>query len=489
MENLADNREIDGKQDLSKSMNFSGLLGMGIGCIFGSSWLVMAGTWLDISGGPINAIIAFVLCLVVELPLALSYLEAVPMIPLAGGEMIYSYLAFGGFAGMIAGWFGAVVNIILCAWESIAITKMVGYLFPSVKTVGTLYMISGFNVTILLIILGLAVIWGIAFIQYKGVKISTKFQTGTTITVISLVIVSTIVGLTRFNSVNLQPLTIKPMSKGTLSLLVMLPFSVAGWETISKGAEEANLSISRKKVGAAVVISLIFSISMYIITLIVPAGVVPWRDLLKSDVPFATAMRSAGAPIFGILLILAACVGVIGVYNSVFYGATRLLYSMGEVGLIPKKFAYVHPKYKTPTFTIIFVSVIASIAPFIGSAALIPLIDVASFAYIVLWGSTLASVLRLRKTQPDLDRPAKMPGGKLVGYVGLIIALILLLIILIPTSPGSLAWPSEYLLLIGLIALGTILYIFRDKSVSKDEKYKMILGDISKQIIIRDEKS
>ncbi len=162
---------------------------------------------------------------------------------------------------------------------------------------------------------------------------------------------------------------------------------------------------------------------------------------------------------------------------------------MGEVGLIPKKFAYVHPKYKTPTFTIIFVSVIASIAPFIGSAALIPLIDVASFAYIVLWGSTLASVLRLRKTQPDLDRPAKMPGGKLVGYVGLIIALILLLIILIPTSPGSLAWPSEYLLLIGLIALGTILYIFRDKSVSKDEKYKMILGDISKQIIIRDEKS
>ena len=486
MENLADNREIDGKQDLSKSMNFSGLLGMGIGCIFGSSWLVMAGTWLDISGGPINAIIAFVLCLVVELPLALSYLEAVPMIPLAGGEMVYSYLAFGGFAGMIAGWFGAVVNIVLCAWESLAIAKMIGYLFPSVKTVGTLYTISGFNVTVPLTILSLGVIWTISFINYRGVKISGKFQTATTTTVLGLTIISTIVGLTKFDFANLQPLTVKPVSKGALGMLAILPFSLAGWENIAKGAEEANLSISRKKVGIAVVISLIFPIFMYVLTLIVPTGIVPWQKLVNTDVAYAFALKSVGYPVFGILLIVAACIGVIGVCNSVFYGATRLLYSMGKVGLIPEKFAYVHPKYKTPTFTIIFVSVIASIAPFIGTAAFMPLVDIAAFSYIVLWGSTLASVLRLRKTQPNLDRPAKMPGGKLVGYGGLIISIVLLLVILVPISPGSLAWPSEYLLLVGLIVLGIILYHFRDKNISEDIKAKMILGDISKQIIERE---
>ena len=90
MGNLNDKAAKD-KQELSKSISFVGFLGMGIGCVFGASWLIMTGTWLNAAGGPINAIIAFVLCLVVELPLALSYLEAVPMIPLAGGEMIYSF--------------------------------------------------------------------------------------------------------------------------------------------------------------------------------------------------------------------------------------------------------------------------------------------------------------------------------------------------------------------------------------------------------------
>ncbi len=40
------------------------------------------------------------------------------MMPLAGGEMSYAYLCFGGFCGTIVGWFGVLVNIILCAWEA-----------------------------------------------------------------------------------------------------------------------------------------------------------------------------------------------------------------------------------------------------------------------------------------------------------------------------------------------------------------------------------
>ena len=467
------------KQHLTRSISFIGFLGMGVGCVFGASWLIMSGIWLDTAGGPRNAVIALVLCLLIEMPMALAYLEAVPMIPLAGGEMAYSYLAFGGLAAMIAGWFGVLVNIILCAWEAVAMTKMLGFLLPSLKTSAPLYSIGGATVTLPVILIGFALIVTIGILQYKGTKLSAKFQVLITGTVLTLVIISSIVGLTSFKLANLQPVATKPLTTGILSLLILLPFSIAGWETIAKGAEESQTGLSRARTGKALVISLIFATFMYIITLIIPSGILPWTKLITADVPFATAANATmGTPIIGALLIVAACFGVIGVYNACFYGATRLMYALSEVGLIPSVFKKLHPKYKTPTVAIIFVSIIAGIAPFIGKAALIPLIDVASFAYIILWGSTLLSVIRLRKTHPNLKRPVKMPGGMVVAYLGVVVGILMVFAMLYPKSPAALRWPVEYILLVVLLIIGVILYSFRNKSMTEKERAKLILGSI-----------
>lgn len=65
------------KSNLNKVITFRGFLGMGIGCVFGASWLVLTGVWLETAGGPANVAIAILLCLLIELPLALAYLEAI----------------------------------------------------------------------------------------------------------------------------------------------------------------------------------------------------------------------------------------------------------------------------------------------------------------------------------------------------------------------------------------------------------------------------
>ena len=46
-------------------------------------------------GGPLNLVVAFALCIIIELPFAFAYMEAIPMLPLPGGEVVYSYAAFG----------------------------------------------------------------------------------------------------------------------------------------------------------------------------------------------------------------------------------------------------------------------------------------------------------------------------------------------------------------------------------------------------------
>lgn len=471
-----------GGVQLSKSISLIGYLGMGIGAVFGASWLLTTGIWIDRAGGPINALLAFVFCFLVELPLVLAYYEAVPMIPLAGGELSYSYLAFGNFTGMIVGWFGVLVNVILCAWEVLAISRLLSYIFPAIGKATPLYEINGSPITLPAIIIGLCLIVGIGVIQYRGAKLSAKFSTTITITVISLALISVIVGFFHFSPENLQPLQTKGTAEGTLSLLAMLPFSIAGWETVSKGAQEASKGVSFKKIGGSIIVSLAVATTMYILTMFVPAGLMPWQSMSESTAPFADAMGKIGFPILGTLLIVAASFGVVGVYNAVFFGATRLLYTMGEYGLVPKAFTKLHPKHKTPVNAIIFVSVVASIILFVGQSMFVPLIDVAAVAYIVLWGATLASVLRLRSKHPNLNRPAKYPGGKPLMYLGLIVSVVLLGLMLIPGSPAALVWPVEYITLGILIVLGIVLYLARDKSLSEEERSKRILGTIAQEI-------
>lgn len=471
-------------QQLSKSISIVGFLGLGIGAVFGSSWLLMTGIWLDTAGGPLNAIIAFALCFLIELPLVLAYYEAVPMIPLAGGELSYSYLSFGRFIGMMVGWFGVLVNIILCAWEVLAISRMLSYLFPAIANATPLYTVGGAPITIPSIIIGLVLILGIGIVQWRGAKLSSGFSTTMTITIISLALISVVIGVFYFDPQNFKPVSTKGFMDGTLSLLAMLPFSIAGWETIAKGAQEATTGINRSKMGLAVIISVLIATSMYIITLVMPAGLIPWGDMSSTNAPFATAMTEIGFPILGVMLIVAASLGVIGVYNAVFFGATRLIYAMGEYGLVPKSFTKVHPKYKSPVIAIIFVSVVASTILFLGQSFFVPLIDVAAVSYIILWGSTLASVLKLRAKYPDLERPVKYPGGKSLMYTGLFFAFLLLVAMLLPQSPASLAWPVEYILLLVLLVLGAVLYVFRDKTIPEKERQHRILGTIADEIKI-----
>ena len=103
-----------------KSISFFGLVAMGIGCMLGTSWLLLTGTWLETAGGPLNLAVAFALCIVIELPFAFAYMEAIPMLPLPGGEVVYSYAAFGSRGGFAVGWAGILMNTIVFCWVDLA---------------------------------------------------------------------------------------------------------------------------------------------------------------------------------------------------------------------------------------------------------------------------------------------------------------------------------------------------------------------------------
>lgn len=489
---------------LAKSITAIGFFGIGLSGVFGTSWLLTTNSWLERAGGPEAAVLAFVLCFLVELPLILAYYEAVPMMPLAGGEMSYAYLCFGGFCGMIVGWFGVLVNIILCAWEALAISRLVGNLWPGVQTEGVLYSVLGSDITLPAVVLGLLLICGIAFVAFRGAKLAANFGTVIATVVSSIALIMVVVSVAQWDPAALSAQLAERMADpetaaaskdvltGSIGLLAMLPFSVAGWESVAKGAQEASASVSHKKIGLMLVLAVAVATVLYIATMVAPTLIVPWTDLIATDesgsflhtAPFAWAMGTIGLPVLGTLLIVAACLGVVGVYNAVFFAAIRQLFAMSEIGLVPKVFSKLHATHRTPVYCILLVSAISAVILFLGQSMFIPLIDIAAVCYIVLWGSTLASVMRARAVYPDLRRPARYPGGKPLMYVGLAVAIVLLVLILVPFpgNPAALPDPAvEYPLLLVLLAIGIGLYLVRDKSVPPGTNTDRLLREIAEQ--------
>ena len=120
------------------SISFFGLVAMGVGCMLGTSWLLLTGTWLETARGPLNLAVAFLLCMAVEFPFAFAYMEAIPMLPLTGGETVYATAAFGCRGGFLVGWAGVMMNTFVFWWVDLGAAAVVDELVPVLGQSGLL---------------------------------------------------------------------------------------------------------------------------------------------------------------------------------------------------------------------------------------------------------------------------------------------------------------------------------------------------------------
>ena len=468
--------------DGNKSISFFGLVAMGIGCMLGTSWLLLTGPWLEVAGGPLNLAVAFALCIVVELPFAFAYMEAIPMLPRQGGEVVYSSTAFGPGGGFAVGWAGVLMNSIVFCWVDLAAISLLDELFPALGRVGLLYTVGGHSVTLPNVLCQLALAGAIVYIQYRGADLCASLAKLATVVLLTMCLVGLAVCFSHFApAVYAADGGLEFHFSGSASLLSMLVFSVAGWETVAKAAADATGPAARKA-GAALITCLLIVTALLCLVPTAVAGNLPWRTAVDRTAPFADVLVSiTGWPAVRLAFLATAFVGAVGVMNSTLYSSSRMLYGLARSKLVPGGFGRLHPRYGTPTRCVWFAAAVVLPAPFTGKLFFRPLIHVASLATIVMWVMTLAAVLRLRRTRSDLPRPVRMPGGRPMAAFGVLAALFLAGNILLPFSPGALT-PLEYLLALGLTALGSGLYRLRDRSLTRQEREALILGDGRKEV-------
>jgi APA family basic amino acid/polyamine antiporter len=119
------------------------------------------------------------------------------------------------------------------------------------------------------------------------------------------------------------------------------------------------------------------------------------------------------------LITAGALAGLTSVMLVMLLGQTRVLYSMANDGLLPRKFfAAIHPKYRTPYKNTILVGIIAAVVGSLTPISIIgEMVNIGTiFAFIIV----CISIMVLRKTNPEQARPFRTPWVPLVPVLGIL---------------------------------------------------------------------
>ena len=147
---------------------------------------------------------------------------------------------------------------------------------------------------------------------------------------------------------------------------------------------------------------------------------------------------------------------------------------------IDKRFSSTHAKYGTPVNAILFSGALTALAACLGRGALIALVDVGSFCIAVAFLGVSLSLLKLRRSQPDMIRPFRLPFANIIGSLAGIGSLFIIVAMLIPMSPVFLVWPLEWAILAPLCVAGFILWSLGKKQrerISETERERLILKE------------
>ena len=433
---------------------------IGFGAMIGFGWVVLTGEWLS-GAGTMGAILAFVVGGIIMCFVGTVYSELVAAIPHAGGEHNYLIRAMGPQVSLFGSWAitGGYISVVM--FEAVAVPKTALYLFPNLEFV-KLWTIADFDVYLTWALVGTVTAIIISWINIRGVKVASLVQTFVVSFLIIVALMLLAGGLVGGEAANAEPLFTGGGS-GFIAVVAVVPFLFVGFDVIPQSAEEINLP--PKKIGKLVVASVFMAIAFYVIIIWMTSLAMPASELAAHDLVTADALAAMfNSAFWGKLVIAGGLAGIITSWNAFLMGSSRLMWAMATAGMIPAWFGKLHPRYRTPVNSILFIGALSALAPFLGSAALGWIVDAGSPAIVIAYFLVSVAFLVLRKREPAMDRPLRIGGqgnsGFTIGVISAVLTLILFVLYL-PITPFSaqLAWQSWAMFGVWLI-IG-IVFMFR----------------------------
>ena len=423
----ADASAVDAhNRGLNKVLGVRDLTFMGIAAVIGAGIFSTIGT-AAFNGGPGIAFL-FVITAITCGFSALCYAEFASRVPIAGSAYTYAYVSFGEIVAWIIGWalileyaIGNIVvaiswsgyfnnlleafNINLPSWlatnpttagnafaeasTSMAAGATLESLTKPIRQGYDAYLhaplIGGFRFIINLPAFIIVVL--VTMLAYIGIKESKKATNFLVIFKIFVIVAVIIIGAFFVDIDNWEPFLPNGFG-GVLAGVSAVFYAYIGFDAISTTAEECKNP--QRDLPRGMIYSLIVCTILYILIALVLTGMVKYTEL-KVDDPLAYVFERLDMRWISYIISVSAVVATTSVLLVFQLGQPRIWMSMSRDGLLPKKFAKVHPRYQTPSFATIVTGFLVAIPSlFIPSSIVTDLTSIGTlFAFVLVCAGVL----------------------------------------------------------------------------------------------------
>lgn len=355
----------------------------------------------------VYSIAALLVCALAVFVIVLCFAEVSSRFDKTGGPYLYASASLGPLPGFITGWLLLLTRFITYA---ALINLLVTYLsvFSSWFTLPSSRFIVIIGLTLLL-----------AFINHVGIQNTTRVNNFLTFAKLLPLLLFIIIG---FFFINTDHFEIKqaPDFSSFSSTVLLLVFAFGGFESVLVNSGEVKNP--ERNLPFALLLAALVIATIYMLIQVVSIGTLP--SLAASDKPLAEAaglyMGKTGATIIA----LGALFSVAGTLNAIMLVGSRLPFAFSEENQFPKLFSFIHPRYKTPTLSLLLfmtITIIVSLNYSFLSAA-----SLSAITRVMIYGIVCSSLIVLRKKNPGATGFFKIKYGNIIAAAGVLITLWLL---------------------------------------------------------------
>lgn len=426
---------------LKKTLTVFDLIVIGIGAVVGTGIFTIIGSAIvgssEGAGAGSAIVISMILAAIASVFSALSYSEIAAMIPVAGSAYTYTYATMGEFMAWIIGWIlmleYAISNItVASAWTGYFVQFLKGFkhILPAFivncplwlrNDYRTMYELCnkygwdvhekmpfinlpfGLDIPIAINLPAIIILFILTLLLIKGVKESTKVATIMVGVNMFIILSFIIVGSFYIKPENWTPFAPNGI-EGIFTGAFVIFFAYIGFDAISTAAEETKNP--QRDLPVAIMGTLLLCTVLYVCAALVLTGVVPLNSI-DTQAPLAHAMRFIGINWYAGMISVGALCALTSVLLIYQLGATRILFAMSRDGFLPKSLNAIHKKFKTPHILTWLAGIIVMVcALFMDLNISAEMCNFGTFtSFIVI----CIAVLILRKTEPNRERPFKVP--------------------------------------------------------------------------------
>ncbi len=401
-------RKVAAERHLERTLGPVQLTAIGIGAVIGMGIYTLTGVGAAHAGPAV--IVSFAIAGIVCAASALAYAEMATMMPVAGSAYTYSYAVLGELVAWIVGWSLFLEYALACSAVAVGWSAYFAGLMASLGwTIGPQWLKGPgngglFNVPAATISLA------VSLMLTLGTRESARLNTVLVGVKITALCVFVFVALRSFDAPNLEPFM--PLGiTGVLTAAALVFFAFFGFDAVSTAAEEAKDPARDMKTG--IIGSMIGCSLLYMLVALAAVAAVRWDVFSQNAEPLAFVLRTIGHGTVANVVATAAICATPSVLMSLMFGQTRVSFAMTRDGLLPRRFAVVHPRFRTPHLITLTTGVL--VAAVAGGFRLDEIAALANAGTLCAFISVATAMLVLRRTEPLRERLFACPAPWIIG--------------------------------------------------------------------------